>query len=323
MPRHHRGEHPLQQEAVPRVVASPQQQQQQQAVSPVVTSPQQQQRQQQQQRLQHPGDTERSDRLQMLQPVPPLGWPLTCCPCGVGPGGAPGARLEGHTISACACSCLVVHLPQWSSLVRVTSIKTYYMGYGFFGDNTQGNLGGQLVNLCSQCHFHFDYCDRWDRHIYICRPGAFQAGAAGHAGAEAGADLEIFAGDPGNFAENFTEATMHLSCLHPVKNLAPPLGGAGHTDGQFKWLTRKAPEHKTDREIWSETVSQNGYALRHAAPALKVDRESGVKTVSQNGYAHKHAAPEVERGYFFSTRGTRPLPGLPAPPGVPSQHSGG
>ena len=41
-----------------------------------------------------PGDTTPSDRLQMVQSVPPLGWPLTCCPCGVGPGGGPGGQVR-------------------------------------------------------------------------------------------------------------------------------------------------------------------------------------------------------------------------------------
>ena len=41
-----------------------------------------------------PGDTTPSDRLQMVQSVPPLGWPLTCCPCGVGPGGGAGGQVR-------------------------------------------------------------------------------------------------------------------------------------------------------------------------------------------------------------------------------------
>ena len=78
-------------------------------------------------------------------------------------------------------------------------------------------------------------CVRWDRHIYIRRPGTFQAGAAGDAGAEPGAEgAAEFCGSRQQIRRTcFGKLcrSVRASLLHPGKNPTPPLGGSATLPG--------------------------------------------------------------------------------------------
>ena len=82
----------------------------------------------------------------------------------------------------------------------------------------------------------------------------------------------------------------------------------------------ESKEQKADRVSMVETVKLNGYSGMYVTPEFKADRGFTCEAVKQNGDARKHAAHVID-GYP-STRGTRPLPSLPAPPECLASTSG-
>ena len=127
--------------------------------------------------------------------------------------------------------------------VSITN-NTYCMKFGYFGISF--NVSGLYVPHV--VHFTWDsltYHDNWHfRHYRTGSPGTLQARHAGNFGRRA---WWRFSQKTQSSGGKLCRATMHHSCLHPVKNPAPPLGGVGHTDGSFKRLERQVA-----REPWNE-----------------------------------------------------------------------
>ena len=162
---------------------------------------------------------------------------MTCCPCGVGPGGWAGGSY-GCLISACAgswrSSCIDLYhvLPS----VPVSIIKhTHYMNFGYFCFDV--SLSVLYVPYRSHYVWYFsiyhgDFVR--DGYVYLIRnigigsPSICQASSAGNAG-----EYRRDVGDAGEFRRDAAEFSQsdHASFLHPGKNPTPPLGGSATLPG--------------------------------------------------------------------------------------------
>ena len=121
--------------------------------------------------------------------------------------------------------------------------NTLYMKFRYFGVSV--SMSGLYVPYVVQYTWDgLTHHDNWHfRHSRTGSPGTHQARYAGklYSGAEdAGRDavLQKMQGKIGDVCRT----TMHHSCLQPVKNPAPPLGGSATLTGHLRGLSDGRPE---------------------------------------------------------------------------------